>query len=106
MCAECVLLHIQQLGAALSLKCSLVLGHLCAFDGLRMKLKNHIPFFGIASRVALSVALIVLLIMHTHRLASPLCFSLPVTLFAFSSAVGFLKSKNTHLTFRSCHNSR
>lgn len=41
MCAECVLLHIQQSEAALSLIRSRVLGHLHAFDGLRMRLKNR-----------------------------------------------------------------
>lgn len=42
MCAECVLLHIQQSEAALSLIRSRVLGHLQAFDGLRMRLKNRL----------------------------------------------------------------
>lgn len=42
MCAECVLLHIQQSKAALSLIRSRVLGHLHAFDGLRMRLKNRL----------------------------------------------------------------
>lgn len=41
MCAECVLLHIQQSEAALSLIRSRVLGHLHAFDGLRMRQKNR-----------------------------------------------------------------